>query len=136
MGTFVVLGVRVGLLPVAARIPPEGGQSLREACRRLICCERSLKVFDVHRSVDFRSGGVPFWNKGFAWGSLLGGIPPMFFKECASCVECLACKSTENGSVEVIDTAGDARRVYSNWGSYFIEEYSVKVTWLLIVILG
>ena len=141
--TFIVLSVRVGLLPIAAPIPPKTEQGLRQACRWLAARKRSLKFFDVHRGVDTFSGGVPFWDKGFAWDSLLGGIPPMFSKEYASLLQCSGCESTENRSAELIDKVGDAKRppcewsvAYSNSASYFIDEYSVKVTWLSIVILG
>src|SRR5277367_4223006 len=73
-------------------------------------------------------GYFPDWEWGFAWDSLLGGIPPMFFKECASSLECLGCKSAGNKCVEVIEIVGDVRWGFSNWRSYFIEEYNVKIT--------
>jgi hypothetical protein len=133
---LVVLGMRVGTLPVAARIPPESGKSLRQARRRFICRKGSLKIVDVHRSIDTCPREVPFWNKGFAGDSLLRGIPLRFFEECASLWLCVGCESAENDSVELTDKVGDASGDCSNWGAYFIEEYSVKITWLSIVILG
>ena len=47
----------------------------------------------------------PDWELGFAWDSLLGGIPPMFLEVCASCVECWGCRGAGNECVEVIDIA-------------------------------
>jgi hypothetical protein len=70
----------------------------------------------------------PDWESGFAWISLLGGIPPMFLEVCASGLECEGCECGENKCGEVVEIAGDARRGCSKWRAYFIREYSVKIT--------
>ena len=70
----------------------------------------------------------PIRELGFAWGSLLRGIPPMFFKEWASGLDCWDCGGAENKCVEAVGNAGDAGWGGSNWSAYFIEEYNAKIT--------
>ena len=52
----------------------------------------------------------------------------MVFEVCASGLECEGCGRARNECVEAIENAGDARREFSKWGSYFIGGYNVKIT--------
>jgi hypothetical protein len=65
-------------------------------------------------------GIFPRLGMRFRLGFAFRGIPPTFFEECASCLECGGCEGAGNKCGEMVEIVGDAGWGCSKWGTYFI----------------